>query len=77
MKPNYRRCVSCKKLAPKEEFWRVVRSKKSDTIKLDIITNLNKNYWKVVNKASRWTFKASYAAISKWVKIKGINISSF
>ena len=35
MKPNYRRCVSCKKLAPKEEFWRVVRSKKSDTIKLD------------------------------------------
>ena len=46
---------------------------KSDTIKLDIITNLNKNYWKVVNKASRWTFKASYAAISKWVKIKGIN----
>ncbi len=35
MKPNYRRCVSCKKLAPKEEFWRVVRSKKSDTIRLD------------------------------------------
>jgi hypothetical protein len=46
---------------------------KSDTIKLDIITNLSKNYWKVVNKASRWTFKASYAAIAKWVKIKGIN----
>lgn len=46
---------------------------KSDTIKLDIITNLNKNYWKVVNKASRWTFKASYAAIARWVKIKGIN----
>tara|TARA_R100000278_G_scaffold122011_2_gene107198 strand:+ start:2386 stop:2901 length:516 start_codon:yes stop_codon:yes gene_type:complete len=46
---------------------------KSDTIKLDILTNLNKNYWKVVNKASRWTFKASYAAIARWVKIKGIN----
>ncbi|MEB3340074.1 YlxR family protein [Okeania sp.] len=35
MKQNYRRCVSCKKLAPKEEFWRVVRSQKSDTIELD------------------------------------------
>ena len=35
MKPNYRRCVSCKKLSPKEEFLRVIRSKKSDTIKLD------------------------------------------
>ena len=35
MKPNYSRCVSCKKLSPKEEFWRVVRSKKSDTIRLD------------------------------------------
>jgi len=35
MKPNYRRCISCKKLAPKEEFLRVVRNKKSDTIKLD------------------------------------------
>jgi len=35
MKPNYRRCVSCKKLSPKEEFWRVVRSKKSATIRLD------------------------------------------
>lgn len=46
---------------------------KSDTIKLNIITNLSKNYWKVVNKASRWTFKASYAAIARWVKIKGIN----
>ena len=35
MKPNYRRCVSCKKLAPKEEFWRVIRLKKSSTIRLD------------------------------------------
>ncbi|MEM1170959.1 MAG: YlxR family protein [Cyanobacteria bacterium P01_H01_bin.35] len=35
MKPNYRRCVSCKKIAPKEEFWRVVRRKKSNTIGLD------------------------------------------
>ena len=35
MKQNYRRCVRCKKLAPKEEFWRVVRIKQSDTIRLD------------------------------------------
>ena len=25
MKPNYRRCISCRKVAPKESFWRVVR----------------------------------------------------
>lgn len=25
MLPNYRRCVSCRKVAPKQEFWRVVR----------------------------------------------------
>lgn len=25
MKPNLRRCVSCRKIAPKEEFWRIVR----------------------------------------------------
>ena len=25
MKPNYRRCISCRKIAPKESFWRVVR----------------------------------------------------
>ncbi|WP_202219931.1 YlxR family protein [Okeania sp. KiyG1] len=35
MKPNYRRCVSCKKLAPKEDFLRIVRLKKSSTIRLD------------------------------------------
>ncbi|MDJ0556426.1 MAG: YlxR family protein [Microcoleaceae cyanobacterium MO_207.B10] len=35
MKPNYRRCVSCKKLASKEDFWRVVRLSKSSTVKLD------------------------------------------
>jgi len=35
MKQDYRRCVSCKKLAPKKEFWRVVRIKQSDTIRLD------------------------------------------
>ncbi|MBC7972109.1 MAG: YlxR family protein [Verrucomicrobia bacterium] len=25
MQPNYRRCVSCRKVALKQEFWRVVR----------------------------------------------------
>ncbi|NES45910.1 MAG: YlxR family protein, partial [Moorea sp. SIO2C4] len=25
MKPNYRRCLSCRKVAPKQEFWRIVR----------------------------------------------------
>lgn len=25
MKPNYRRCLSCRKVALKQEFWRVVR----------------------------------------------------
>lgn len=25
MPPNYRRCISCRRVAPKEEFWRVVR----------------------------------------------------
>ena len=25
MKPNYRRCISCRKIAPKESFWRIVR----------------------------------------------------
>ncbi|PSB33590.1 YlxR family protein [Stenomitos frigidus] len=25
MKPNYRRCISCRKVALKQEFWRLVR----------------------------------------------------
>ena len=25
MKPNYRRCLSCRRVALKQEFWRVVR----------------------------------------------------
>ena len=39
MLPNYRRCLSCGKISPKEEFWRIVRiaSSTGDTaaIKLD------------------------------------------
>ncbi len=34
MTPNYRRCVSCKKLAPKEDLWRVVRLE-NYTVRLD------------------------------------------
>jgi uncharacterized protein len=32
---DYRRCVSCRKLAPRNEFWRVVRSHPSNTIIID------------------------------------------
>lgn len=35
MQPNYRRCLSCRKVAPKEEFWRVVRVHPSRAIQLD------------------------------------------
>ncbi|MEP0868356.1 YlxR family protein [Trichocoleus desertorum AS-A10] len=35
MKPNYRRCASCRKLAPKEDFWRIVRVHSSQTVQLD------------------------------------------
>ncbi|HIK31517.1 MAG TPA: YlxR family protein [Oscillatoriales cyanobacterium M59_W2019_021] len=35
MKPNYRRCVSCRQVAPKETFWRVVRLHPSHQLQLD------------------------------------------
>ncbi|MDX2244890.1 MAG: YlxR family protein [Leptolyngbyaceae cyanobacterium bins.302] len=35
MQPNIRRCVVCRKLAPKQEFWRVVRVHPSHAIVLD------------------------------------------
>ncbi|MBW4486969.1 MAG: YlxR family protein [Trichocoleus desertorum ATA4-8-CV12] len=35
MKPNYRRCTSCRKVAPKEDFWRIVRVHPSQTVQLD------------------------------------------
>lgn len=35
MKPNYRRCISCRKAAPKTEFWRIVRLSPSHTVQLD------------------------------------------
>lgn len=36
MKPNYRCCVSCRKVAPKEAFWRVVRVFPSHKVQLDV-----------------------------------------
>lgn len=35
MPPHYRRCVSCRKVAPKPEFWRVVRLASDRSIQLD------------------------------------------
>ncbi|OUL17545.1 YlxR family protein [Nostoc sp. 106C] len=35
MKPNYRRCISCRQLALREEFWRIVRVFPSGTVQLD------------------------------------------
>ncbi len=35
MEPNYRRCLSCRRTALKQEFWRVVRIHSSKTIALD------------------------------------------
>ena len=35
MEKNYRRCVSCRKTAPKESFWRIVRVASNQKIHLD------------------------------------------
>jgi len=35
MKPNYRRCVSCRRVALKQEFWRIVRVYPSGEVQLD------------------------------------------
>ena len=35
MKSNYRRCISCRKVAPKQSFWRVIRVYSSGKIQLD------------------------------------------
>ncbi len=35
MKPSVRRCISCRKVAPKQEFWRIVRLYPSHTVVLD------------------------------------------
>lgn len=35
MEPNYRRCVSCRSVAPKGAFWRIVRIYPSGEVQLD------------------------------------------
>jgi predicted RNA-binding protein YlxR (DUF448 family) len=35
MEPNYRRCISCRKVAHRREFWRIVRLYPSHCIALD------------------------------------------
>jgi hypothetical protein len=35
MEPNYRRCLSCRQVAPKKVFWRVVRLYPSRQVQLD------------------------------------------
>ena len=35
MEPHYRRCVSCRRVAPKESFWRIVRVHPSQQVQLD------------------------------------------
>lgn len=35
MKPNYRRCISCRKVGFKKEFWRIVRAFPSGQVQLD------------------------------------------
>lgn len=35
MEPNYRRCLSCRKVSHKGEFWRIVRVYPSRQVQLD------------------------------------------
>lgn len=35
MQPNIRRCISCRQVAPKQEFWRIVRVFPSRKLQLD------------------------------------------
>lgn len=35
MEPNYRRCVSCRRIAHRQEFWRVIRLAPSHEVALD------------------------------------------
>lgn len=35
MKPNFRRCISCRKIGIKQEFWRIVRVFPSGQVQLN------------------------------------------
>jgi uncharacterized protein len=36
MTPNYRRCISCRKVAIKSDFWRIVRIHPTRMVQLDM-----------------------------------------
>jgi predicted RNA-binding protein YlxR (DUF448 family) len=36
MRPNYRRCVSCRAIAHKQDLWRVVRIHDTQAVQLDV-----------------------------------------
>lgn len=36
MKPNYRRCLSCRQVGLKQAFWRIVRVYPSGKVQLDV-----------------------------------------
>lgn len=36
MKPNWRRCISCRKVSFKQDFWRIVRVFPSGKVQLDV-----------------------------------------
>jgi predicted RNA-binding protein YlxR (DUF448 family) len=35
MTPNHRRCISCRTIGPKQQFWRVVRNHQTGAVQLD------------------------------------------
>jgi uncharacterized protein len=35
MEPNYRRCICCRKVAPKAAFWRIVRVYPTQAVQID------------------------------------------
>jgi predicted RNA-binding protein YlxR (DUF448 family) len=35
MEPNYRRCISCRKVEPKQDLWRIVRVYPEGRVQLD------------------------------------------
>lgn len=35
MKPNHRRCISCRQIKPKSGFWRIVKTYPSEQVQLD------------------------------------------
>ena len=36
MEPNYRRCISCRTVAHKDQFWRIVRVHDTGIVQMDV-----------------------------------------